>query len=100
MPPVVWPLSLTVFRLLLGPVMIGLALRMPGSGAWLVVCLYAAILSDIFDGILARHLKVATPSLRRFDSQTDLLFWLCVLACVCVAHPKTVWASLDLIVIM
>ena len=35
---------------------------------------------------LARHLGVATPALRRFDSQTDLVFWLCVVGCVFVAR--------------
>jgi phosphatidylglycerophosphate synthase len=99
-PRVFWPISLTTFRLLLGPFMVWLASRWAGSGPWLVVLLYAAILSDIFDGIVARRLGVATPGLRRFDSQTDLVFWLCVLGCVWSLHPAIVRANLGYIVAM
>jgi CDP-diacylglycerol--glycerol-3-phosphate 3-phosphatidyltransferase len=35
-------------------------------------------LSDIFDGIIARRLGVSTPALRRYDSATDVVFWLAI----------------------
>jgi CDP-diacylglycerol--glycerol-3-phosphate 3-phosphatidyltransferase len=69
------PLILTVVRALLAPVVIYLALQWPsrlGFGA----CLITAFLSDVFDGILARRLKVATPNLRRLDSIADTIFYL------------------------
>jgi len=39
-------------------------------------CLIAAFLSDVFDGILARRMGVATPALRRLDSFADSMFYL------------------------
>ncbi len=60
------------------------------SAPWLVAGLYFAVASDIFDGILARRLGVATPGLRRFDSQADLVFWLCILGSVWLVNPKLV----------
>jgi phosphatidylglycerophosphate synthase len=93
MSPRVWPLGLTTIRLVLGPVMILLSRLRVESAPWLVVCLYVAIASDVFDGILARHLGVATPGLRRFDSLADLVFWLCTLGCVCSLYPQLVWRN-------
>jgi CDP-diacylglycerol--glycerol-3-phosphate 3-phosphatidyltransferase len=39
--------------------------------------LIAGIVSDIYDGVLARRWGTSTPRLRRFDSNTDTLFWGC-----------------------
>lgn len=36
-------------------------------------------LSDIFDGILARRFNVSTPALRRYDSITDVIYYLFIL---------------------
>jgi CDP-diacylglycerol--glycerol-3-phosphate 3-phosphatidyltransferase len=93
MPPVFWPLALTVSRLLLGPAMLLVAWRHPEPGAWLAAGVVVGFLTDLFDGIVARRLNVATPNLRRFDSQTDLVFWLCVLGCVFVARPEVARAQ-------
>jgi CDP-diacylglycerol--glycerol-3-phosphate 3-phosphatidyltransferase len=41
--------------------------------------LITAILSDIFDGIIARRLNVATPELRQLDSKVDTIFWFSLL---------------------
>ena len=73
------PWSLVMMRLGLGPLIIA------GSEAgWSKPLLAGAIIigvaSDIFDGIIARRLGVATPELRRADSLVDLVFWLSVLA--------------------
>jgi phosphatidylglycerophosphate synthase len=38
------------------------------------------LLSDIFDGIIARRLNVSSPALRRLDSGVDQFFWLSILA--------------------
>lgn len=39
------------------------------------VCLVGAFLSDVFDGIIARRLGIATPALRRLDSIADTVFY-------------------------
>ena len=73
------PCALTCLRLLLGPVAL---LCVFGDGPrWIYLPILAAgTLSDIFDGVLARRLGVATPALRRFDSITDVIYYLFILA--------------------
>lgn len=88
MPRLAWPLGLTVIRVFLGPLMLWLSYQERDPVPWVLLCLYVAVISDIFDGILARRLGVATPALRRFDSQADLVFWLCALGCVWLLQPK------------
>jgi CDP-diacylglycerol---glycerol-3-phosphate 3-phosphatidyltransferase len=61
-----------------------------GSAAVVLVCLTGGFLSDIFDGILARRLGVATPWLRRFDSITDVVFYIAGLSCIWIVHPEIV----------
>lgn len=58
-----------------------------GSHLAFGLCLVTAFLSDVFDGILARRLGVATPGLRRLDSLVDSLFYFCALYCVWQLHP-------------
>ena len=70
------PLALTLLRLALAPLMVLLSERPHPLLFGLI--LTAAVLSDIFDGILARRLGVATPSLRRLDSAVDVVFYLAV----------------------
>lgn len=80
------PWLLIALRLLLGPAIIALALA-GAPGYLLVLLLWLGVVSDIFDGIIARRLGVATNSLRRCDSQTDLIFFLCVIAACFVRAP-------------
>ncbi len=75
------PFALTTLRLLLGPFAL--------AGAWahwprliFLPILVAGTLSDIYDGILARRYGVATPALRRYDSVTDLIYYLFVLGAI------------------
>jgi phosphatidylglycerophosphate synthase len=53
---------------------VALALFVPNQAAF-AVCLVVAFLSDVFDGILARRLGVATANLRRLDSAADSVFY-------------------------
>ena len=54
------------------------------------MCLIVAFLSDIFDGILARRMNVATPNLRRLDSITDTIFYLCTAFAVWYLYPSVI----------
>ena len=61
-----------------------------------------ATLSDIYDGVLARRLGVATPALRRYDSITDVIFYLSVLYCGWVTRKASIeahWLPIALLVI-
>jgi phosphatidylglycerophosphate synthase len=74
------PILLTGLRALLAPVVVLLSLFAPLPLAF-AVCLVAAFLSDIFDGVSARRLGIATADLRRLDSAADTLFYAgCVFA--------------------
>ncbi|BAY84637.1 CDP-diacylglycerol--glycerol-3-phosphate 3-phosphatidyltransferase [Calothrix parasitica NIES-267] len=45
---------------------------------WFIIGYVIAVLSDIFDGIIARRLKVSTTQLRQADSWADICLYLCV----------------------
>lgn len=66
-------------RLLLGPIALACALTNVPRWIYLPI-LVAGTLSDIYDGILARSFGVATPALRRYDSVTDVIYYLFILA--------------------
>jgi CDP-diacylglycerol--glycerol-3-phosphate 3-phosphatidyltransferase len=57
-----------------------------------VVCLIAGLLSNVFDGIVARRLGVATAALRRLDCAVDVVFYLAVLWTAAVVYPEVIWA--------
>lgn len=64
-----------------------------GQGSWLATLLLLATLSDIFDGIIARRLGVATVALRRADSVVDLIFWLTAVAALSLLRPAAMAAN-------
>lgn len=82
------PTALVYSRLLLGGLLVLLSYWRVGHFAALAVGLITAgLLTDIFDGILARHLGVSTQKLRRLDSTVDQIFWVAVLAATWLAAP-------------
>ena len=87
------PLLLTVLRAALAPVMIMLALN-PPSSAGFAICLITALLSDIFDGKIARRLGIATPNLRRLDSIADSIFYAAATYCLWLLHPEIIIGNL------
>ena len=77
---------------MLGPILIAVATT--GPHPWLFLALLlTGILSDIFDGITARRLGVATEALRLWDSRADLAFWLCAAAAAYLVHPEVIRAN-------
>jgi phosphatidylglycerophosphate synthase len=81
------PVLLTALRVLLAPILIILAFFHPNRTAF-GACLVIAFLSDVFDGIIARHLKVATSTLRRFDSIADSIFYVAALFATWHLYPS------------
>ena len=86
------PLALTALRALLAPVVVALALAWPVPWAF-GACLAAAFVSDVFDGIVARRLGVATPALRRLDSLADSIFYLAALFAAWHLHASAIHAQ-------
>ena len=60
------------------------ALTHPGS--LIVALVWIGLVSDIFDGIIARGMGIATARLRQLDSQVDAVFWLAILITALALH--------------
>jgi phosphatidylglycerophosphate synthase len=83
------PWAMAAGRALLGPVMI-LGERCGWSGLGLAGIVVTALLSDIFDGVLARGWGCDTAAVRLFDTMCDTVFYLCVAIAICIGRPE-VW---------
>src|SRR5260370_18689770 len=93
------PWAMTIFRAALGPgiVLISLAWQ---SGLLLAACIVLALLSDIFDGVLARRWHVVTGLLRRCDTIADTIFYAGVILVVLLRYPATVRHAWPLMVVL
>ncbi len=80
------PAMLVSFRAALGPAMI-LASLWSRKGWLLAAGIALALLSDIFDGVLARRWRIATEDLRRWDTRADTFFYACILVVILLRHP-------------
>lgn len=83
------PIALTTLRAALGPLLI-VGESCHWNGLTLAAMVLSALLSDIFDGILARRWQCDTPLVRLYDSMADTLFYLCVAAALWLGIP-TLW---------
>jgi CDP-diacylglycerol--glycerol-3-phosphate 3-phosphatidyltransferase len=93
------PAALVGLRAACGPVLLACAAL--GASRWLLAALLTvALLSDVFDGIVARRLGVATPFLRRADSLVDTAFYLCATAALATRAPAVLWSHLTGIAIV
>lgn len=73
------PKLLILTRLCFAPIILFTAF-IYGENAvpYIILLMYIGLLTDIFDGIIARQQNISNEKLRRFDSQTDMLFWLSI----------------------
>jgi phosphatidylglycerophosphate synthase len=81
------PAFLISFRSALGPVMIVLN-SLSQRGVVMTACVGLALLSDVFDGMLARRWHLDTVTLRRWDTRADTFFYACVLAVIWMRYPQ------------
>jgi len=93
------PFALTTLRLLLGPIALVCAFAGVTRFVYLPI-LVTGTLSDIFDGILARKFGVASPALRRYDSITDIIYYLFILAVAWNLCKPVIAANLWVIALM
>lgn len=96
------PWVLVVFRLLCAPALVGLSLMAPTAGGAAAALLSLGVLSDIFDGVIARRLRVVTPTLRRWDGRADVVFWLGASLALWLMYPAmtVVLAPLALVLLV
>ncbi len=57
---------------------------------WFIIGYIIAVLSDIFDGIIARRLKVSTTQLRQADSWADICLYLGVAISTWLVYPQII----------
>uniref|UniRef100_B0SZP7 CDP-alcohol phosphatidyltransferase n=1 Tax=Caulobacter sp. (strain K31) TaxID=366602 RepID=B0SZP7_CAUSK len=95
------PYVLIGLRVAAGLLILALALLIGSPARWACAGLLAVgVLSDIFDGVIARRLGSVTDRLRIFDSRADVAFWLCATAAVLVLHPALVATLWPLVAIL
>ncbi len=85
------PWLMTAGRVVLGPILIAGAMS-GWSGPAMAGVVVSALLSDVFDGVLARRWQCDSAAVRLFDSMADMAFYLCVAVAMWVAEPG-LWFS-------
>jgi len=74
------PLILIYSRLVIGFVLVILSYLQVNNYSTIAIILFTVgLLTDIFDGIIARRLDISTQNLRRLDSSIDQIFFVSVL---------------------
>ncbi|WEK68090.1 MAG: CDP-alcohol phosphatidyltransferase family protein [Candidatus Chryseobacterium colombiense] len=95
------PYILIATRFILAPIIFSLAyFEGEESGFLILALMYFGLLTDIFDGIIARKVGVSSEKLRRLDSQTDLVFWLSLGFAAYFLNPELIkkqWEGIVLI---
>jgi len=77
------PFLLIYSRILIGIIIGILALyKIENYSIWIVILMILGLITDIFDGIIARKLNVSTEKLRIWDSNVDQFFWLIVIGSI------------------
>lgn len=83
------PWLMAATRAALGPVLI-LGERARWNGIAPAALIVTALLSDIFDGVLARRWKCDTAAVRTFDSMADIVFYIGCAIALWMRHPAVV----------
>lgn len=81
------PWALIVLRVLGCPLIVLGAMR-GWAGGWLGVIVVAALVSDVYDGVLARRWGGETARLRLSDSVADTIFYLGVVWALWLREPS------------
>jgi CDP-diacylglycerol--glycerol-3-phosphate 3-phosphatidyltransferase len=82
------PQLLIYSRLLMAWLIFVITLVRPGQASTaIIVLLIAGLLTDVFDGIIARRLNISNAFLRKLDTKIDRVFWLSALFAMIMLHP-------------
>ncbi len=83
------PWLLVGLRFVIAPLLLLDALDGATGIGWIAGYIIA-VLSDIFDGIIARKLGSSTVQLRQADSWADISLYLCIAISTCVVYPTVI----------
>jgi CDP-diacylglycerol--glycerol-3-phosphate 3-phosphatidyltransferase len=82
------PHALVALRVGLGGAALVVAFaRVDPTGLVLTGLVIAGVLSDVFDGVLARRLSVSSDALRVWDSRADVVFFVSLVVALLVRNP-------------
>lgn len=94
-------MGLIVSRLVAGIILVALSFLSLPYFNWIAITLISyGLLSDIFDGIIARRLNVSGEKLRRLDSSVDQVFFICTAIAAYMHAPsffKENWLKIALL---
>jgi phosphatidylglycerophosphate synthase len=85
------PWGMAAGRAALGPVL-AVGAECGWNGLAMAGLVVVALVSDIFDGVLARRWRCDTAGVRLFDTMADTVFYLCAAAALWIGQPGTVRA--------
>lgn len=85
------PWAMAAGRVALGPLLIA-GQACGWNGLTLAGIVVTALVSDIFDGVLARRWGCDTAGVRLFDSMADTVFYLCVAAALWMGQAQ-IWTQ-------
>jgi phosphatidylglycerophosphate synthase len=95
------PIILIYSRLVIGFVILTLSIANAAMYKSIAITLLVVgVLTDVFDGIIARRLNISTQHLRRLDSTVDQIFFICVAIATYVQCPSFFKANSILLVIL
>ncbi|MCR9250852.1 MAG: CDP-alcohol phosphatidyltransferase family protein [bacterium] len=95
------PIALVYSRLLISAIIIFLAFRDNIFANHIIfVLMLIGLLTDIFDGIIARKLGVSTIKLRELDTKVDRVFWFSILLSLSILEPEAIKNQLTPITIL
>ncbi len=77
--------------LLFAPIIVLSAFYLDDKARGIIITLmFLGLISDIFDGIIARKQNISTVKMRRLDSQVDLIFWLSISFSCYILNPEII----------
>lgn len=95
------PITLMYSRLAIGCTIILLSLQQINHYKLIaIVLLSVGLLTDVFDGIIARRLNISTQTLRRLDSAIDQLFFISFAIATYIQYPDFFKTNAVLLIIL
>lgn len=85
------PQLLLILRFILALVIFSFAISNSLELSWLVISLmYLGILSDVFDGIIARNTQIVTDKFRIQDTLVDMVFYSAIFVYIILLNPAPI----------
>lgn len=82
------PIALIYSRIGIGLLVLLLAiLHVNYYATYAIILLIIGLLTDIFDGIIARRLQISSEKFRRLDSTADQVFWILIALSTFIQSP-------------